>query len=46
MSCCFIFVVVITLTNHFSNNLEEFWFVLGLLDLVNGFYNTLVSPNR
>ena len=46
MSYYLIFVVVITLTDYISNDLEEFWFVLGLLDLVNSFYNALVSPNR
>ena len=45
MSCRLIFVTVIALTDHFSDDLEEFQFVLGLLDLVNGFYNALVSPN-
>ena len=45
MSCCLIFVVVVALTDYFFNNLEEFRFVLGLLDLVNGFYNALVSPD-
>ena len=46
MSYCLIFVIVIALADYFSNDLEEFQFVLGLLDLVNGFYNTLVSLDR
>ena len=46
MSYCLIFVTVIILADHFSNNLEEFRFVLGLSDLVNGFYDALVSPDR